>query len=111
MSVSARSTKSVMYSEIERLRAECDRVTQQLRAEQTEHAALKAHHRNLVTRLQARCREAVERHERLVRGGYDRMFDVPRHEIVTFTSAYCRANGVKTVPEHVVRRHFLGANA
>lgn len=111
MSVSARSTKPVMYSEIERLRTAYDRVTQQLRAEQSEHAALKEHHRNLVTRLQARCSEAVERHERLVRGGYDRMFDVPRHEIVTFTSAYCRTNGVKTVPEHIVRRHFLGDRA
>ena len=91
MSVSSRSTKAAMYSEIERLRLELDRVTQQLRAEQDRAA-------RIVPRSEERPR-------------FEHMHQVPRDELAKFTRSYCKVHGGKSVPFNVVREHFLGANA
>lgn len=67
MSVSARSTKSVMYSEIERLRALVDREAQRNVALLEEKAQLRASCEELTARLQARAQRTVQCAERSTR--------------------------------------------
>lgn len=61
MSVSARSTKKVMYSEIERLRALLDREVQRNVALLEEKAQLRASCEELTARLQSRARDTASR--------------------------------------------------
>ena len=78
MSVSMRSTKAQMYSEIERLRALCDLQSQQLRDAADEIARLKAASQpsNSAPRAQS---------------------------LAQFCSAYCATHNVRSVPGHVVQ--------
>lgn len=78
MSVSMRSTKAQMYSEIERLRDYADRAQQQLRDAVDEIARLKAAKQpsNSAPRAQS---------------------------LAQFCSAYCATHGVRSVPGHVVQ--------
>ena len=78
MSVSMRSTKAQMYSEIERLRDYADRYQQQLRDAVDEIARLKAAKQpsNSAPRAQS---------------------------LAQFCSAYCATHGVRSVPGHVVQ--------
>lgn len=78
MSVSMRSTKAQMYSEIERLRDYADRAQQQLRDAVDEIARLKA------------ARQPNN--------------SAPRAQSLTqFCSAYCATHGVRSVPGHIVQ--------
>lgn len=78
MSISMRSTKEQMYSEIERLRDYADRYRQQLRDAVDEIARLKAAKKpsNSAPRAQS---------------------------LAQFCSAYCATHGVRSVPGHVVQ--------
>lgn len=78
MSISMRSTKAQMYSEIERLRDYADTCQQQLRDAVDEIARLKAAKQpsNSAPRAQS---------------------------LAQFCSAYCATHGVRSVPGHVVQ--------
>jgi len=78
MSISMRSTKAQMYSEIERLRDYADTCQQQLRDAVDEIARLKAAKQpsNSAPRAQS---------------------------LAQFCSAYCATHGVRSVPGHVVK--------
>ena len=78
MSISMRSTKAQMYSEVERLRDLLDRQDQQLRAQSEEIARLKAARQpsNSAPRAQT---------------------------LAQFCSAYCATHNVRSVPGHVVQ--------
>ena len=78
MSVSMRSTKAQMYSEIERLRDYADRYQQQLRDAVDEIARLKA-------ALQPR-----------------NSAPSTKQSLAQFCAAYCQTHGTRSVPGHVV---------
>lgn len=81
MSVSMRSTKAQMYSEIERLRDYADRYQQQLRDAVDE-----------IARLKAAKQPSTQHH-------------VPstKQSLAQFCAAYCAAHGTRSVPGHVVQ--------
>lgn len=78
MSVSMRSTKAQMYSEIERLRDYADRAQQQLR-------------------------DAVEEIDRLKAARQPNNSAPRAQSLAQFCSAYCATHGVRSVPGHVVK--------
>lgn len=80
MSVSMRSTKAQMYSEIERLREYADRYQQQLRDAVDEIARLKAKH----------SAPRASQHS-------------TKQSLAQFCAAYCQTHGTRSVPGHVVR--------
>lgn len=80
MSVSMRSTKAQMYSEIERLRDYADRYQQQLRDAVDEIARLKAKH----------SAPRASQHS-------------TKQSLAQFCAAYCAAHGTRSVPGHVVQ--------
>ncbi len=80
MSVSMRSTKAQMYSEIERLRDYADRYQQQLRDAVDEIARLKAKH----------SAPRASQHS-------------TKQSLTQFCAAYCAAHGTRSVPGHVVQ--------
>ena len=80
MSISMRSTKAQMYSEIERLRDYADRYQQQLRDAVDEIARLKAKH----------SAPRASQHS-------------TKQSLAQFCAAYCKAHGTRSVPGHVVK--------
>lgn len=98
MSISMKSSKTQMYSEIERLRLEVDRVTQVSRGlahELFEEKALHSDTYAALTQLKA------ARQARVVRA-INRPNDDDRKALNAFIGRYCTKFGVKTVPGHIV---------
>ena len=67
MSISMKSSKSQMYSEIERLRLEADRCMQGYRASIAEREDLRAKCQELTTQLQGRAQQTAARGDRATR--------------------------------------------
>lgn len=92
MSISMKSTKPQMYSEIERLRTLTDQLTQQLRASHDDITLLRDQVHTFEALRQARVVRAVNRPN-----------DQDRKDLNAFIGRYCAKFGVKTVPGHIVQ--------
>lgn len=91
MSISMKSSKLQMYSEIERLRLHSDQLTQQLRAKHEEATLLRDQVHTFEALRQARVARAINRPN-----------DDDRKALREFTNRYCTKFGVRTVPGHIV---------
>lgn len=94
MSVSSRSAKAVMYSEIERLRTQSDMLSQDLRATQYE---LRCSHLRS-KELEATIADLSDQKSRASRPAPS-----TKQSLAQFCAAYCQTYGVRSVPGSVVQ--------
>lgn len=110
MSTSMKSTKAQMYSEIERLRALCDRQANEIKGLRSDAARKQGAKRSDAQLEEAAARGSqpplVTMNVPAPRRKYETLRDVPRPLLAAFTRQYCKAHGVRSVPSDAVRTHF-----